>query len=258
MGFGTIEGRNIHYVYSQEAESGVKQGHTLLLVHGAVDNHKVWASQHRYLERENTPLSIDLPGHGESEGPPINNVVDFRDFIKAFVDVMGLAPFVFCGHSMGGSMALDYGVHHPEDVEGLVLVGSSPEWEMDPGDIEIWKTDPDSAAKQNSDQLFSKKTSKRIVDSYSEQLSEASAEAAIADFEACDDYDLAKEIRQIKVPALTICGDEEAWIDGSRAIHTRVTNSTLEIVPEAGHAILVEQPDQVNDALDAYLNSLSS
>ncbi len=257
MGFATIDGRNINYAYPQEAESGAKQGHTVLMVHGAVDNHKVWASQHRYLEREHTPLSIDLPGHGESEGPPINNVADFRNFIKAIVDVMGLAPFVFGGHSMGGSMALDYAVHHPDDVEGLIIVGSSPDWDLSPDDLELWKTDPDSAARQNAGQLFSRKTSKRLVDSYSAQLSETPVDAAIADFEACDDYDLTKQIGQVKVPVLTICGDEEAWLEGSRRIHSRVPGSTLEIVPAAGHAILVEQPDQVNDALNAYLGTLS-
>ena len=119
------------------------------MVHGAVDNHLVWRYQHAYLEREHTPLSIDLPGHGESQGPPIDNPDDFRQFIKAFVDVMDLAPFVFAGHSMGGSMALDYAIHHQEDVEGLILVGGGAHWDMAPEDLEVWTFDPERAQREN-------------------------------------------------------------------------------------------------------------
>ncbi|MFQ5933171.1 MAG: alpha/beta fold hydrolase [Dehalococcoidia bacterium] len=256
MGFATIEGRTIHYEYPQEAEAGYKKGHTVLMVHGAYDNHKVWASQHRHLELEHTPLSLDLPGHGDSEGPPINDAQGFRRFVKAFADVLGLAPFVFCGHSMGGSMALDYAVYHPSELKGLVLVGSSPDWDVSREAIDMWKNNPEKAREGNADLLFSKRTPKHIRERYTRQLRSAPADTCVADSEACNSYDLSKQIRQIEIPALVICGDEEEWINGSRAIHSRLRNSTLEIVPAAGHAILVEQPDQINDALVAYLSTL--
>ena len=95
---------------------------------------------------------------------------------------MALAPFVFAGHSMGGSMALDYAIHYPEDVEGLILVGAGPEWEMPARDLELWKTDPDSAHSANIGLLVSKKTPKRIVEDYAKQLAGQSAEACIADY----------------------------------------------------------------------------
>ena len=256
MGFATIEGRNVFYQFPSEAEANVRQGHTVLMVHGAYDDHRVWRYQYSYLERGNTPISIDLPGHGSSEGPTINKPEEFRSFIKAFVDIMGLSPFVFAGHSMGGSMALDYAIHHPDDVKGLVLVGSAPYWKLSNELIELWKTDPEAARSRNLDYLFSKQTHKRIRTEYGNQLASTSVEACLADSENCVLYDLGKFINAIKSSALVICGDEEEWIQGSKEIQAELSNSRLEVVQGAGHAILIEQPILFNDAMGSYLGAL--
>ncbi|MEE9199076.1 MAG: alpha/beta hydrolase, partial [Dehalococcoidia bacterium] len=92
---------------------------------------------------------------------------------------------------------------------------------------------------------------------YDEQLRTTPAEACLADSENCASYDLEVELHKIDLPALVVCGDEEKWIDGSRTIHARLPNSTFEIVPAAGHAIMVEQPDRLNAAIGSYLATLS-
>ena len=256
MGFVTVNGRNIHYQFPAPAEARVRQGRKVLMVHGAFDNHRVWRHQHAYLEREHTPLSIDLPGHGESQGPAIDDPALFREFIKAFVDVMDLPPFVFAGHSMGGSMALDYAIHHPEDVEGLILVGAGAQWDMPAEDLKLWKSDPDRAHRENIGLLVSRKTPGRIVDDYAKQLAGQGSEACIADFLNCDKYDLLRRIGEIRVPGLVAAGDEEEWIESSRQIHASDMNTTFEIVPAAGHAVMIEQPALLNEVIGAYLARL--
>ena len=257
MGFVTVEGRNIHYQFPSQAEARVRQGHNVLMVHGAVDNHLVWRYQHAYLEREHTPLSIDLPGHGDSQGPPIDDPAEFRQFIKAFVDIMDLPPFVFAGHSMGGSMALDYAIHHPDDITGLIIVGGGAHWDMSPEDLEVWTSDPERAQRENAALLFSKKTSRHLVEEYGKQLAAQGPDACIADFENCDRYDLLDQINQIRLPTLVVAGDEETWLENSREIHASAMNTTFEIVPAAGHAVMIEQPTLLNEKIGAYLESLS-
>ena len=258
MGFATVEGRNIHYQFPAQAEARVRQGHNVLMVHGAFDNHRVWMHQYAYLERDYTPLAIDLPGHGESQGPAIDDPARLREFIKAFVGVMDLAPFVFAGHSMGGSMALDYAIHHPEDVEGLILVGAGVEWEMPARDLELWKTDPDSAHSANIGLLVSKKTPRRIVDDY--------AKAACGPERRCL-YSGLSELQQVR-------SRRPNWRDpdsGPRSVRRRGNvdrgfaadprqckmNTTFEMIPAAGHAVMIEQPALLNEAIGAYLASLS-
>lgn len=256
MGFVTIEGRNIHYQFPPQAEARVRQGHNILMVHGAVDNHLVWRYQHAYLERGHTPLSIDLPSHGDSQGPPIDNPDEFRRFIKSFVDVMDLPPFVFAGHSMGGSMALDYAIHHPEDVKGLIIVGGGAHWDMPAEDLEVWTTDPERAQRENVALLFSKKTPNPLVEEYAKQLAAQPPDACAADFLNCDRYDLLSQINQIRVPTLVVAGDEEEWLENSREIHASAMNTTFEMIPAAGHAVMIEQPALLNEKIGAYLNSL--
>ena len=256
MGFVTVEGRNIHYQFPSQAEARVRQGHNVLMVHGAVDNHLVWRYQHAYLEREHTPLSIDLPGHGDSQGPPIDNPADFRHFIKAFVDVMDLPPFVFAGHSMGGSMALDYAIHHPEDVKGLILVGAGAHWELSAEHLELWTTDPERAQRENVALLFSKKdlpAPRRRVRQTARRPGPRHLHRRLPH---CDRYDLLNKINQITVPTLVAAGDEEEWLENSREIHASAMNTTFEIIPAAGHAVMIEQPALLNEKIGAYLDSL--
>ena len=69
-------------------------------------------------------------------------------------------------------------------------------------DLELWKTDPDSAHSANIGLLVSKKTPKRIVDDYAKQLAGQSAEACIADYLNCNKYDLGGRIGEIRATAL--------------------------------------------------------
>ena len=109
-----VKGKRISYQAPPGFEAGDRKGHTVLLIHGATDNHKIWYQQYEALSRDHTPVAVDLPGHFESEGPGIDNAQAYREFIEDFSQATRLAPFVFCGHSMGGSMALDFAVHHPD------------------------------------------------------------------------------------------------------------------------------------------------
>ena len=61
MGFATVQGRNIHYQFPAQAEARVRQGHNVLMVHGAFDNHRVWMHQYAYLERDHTPWPSICP-----------------------------------------------------------------------------------------------------------------------------------------------------------------------------------------------------
>jgi pimeloyl-ACP methyl ester carboxylesterase len=65
-----------------------------------------------------------LPGCGESEKPKhALSVPELADVLAAWMQVIGLARAVLIGNSLGCQVAVDGAVHHPEQVEGLVLIG---------------------------------------------------------------------------------------------------------------------------------------
>jgi pimeloyl-ACP methyl ester carboxylesterase len=72
-------------------------------------------------------ISIDLPGHGLTRAPAgyQASIEAFRDVVQEFADAMQLRSFAVAGNSMGGNVAWEYALAHPERVDALVLVDSS-------------------------------------------------------------------------------------------------------------------------------------
>ncbi len=148
-------------------------------------------------------------------------------------------------------------LEHPARVSGLIPVGSSPEWALDPAEAQAW-SDPDAAYEMNIDYLFSKKTSKSLIAAYDRQLRETCPRTCRADIETCLTFDLRARLDNIKAPTCVICGDEETWKDGSVAIHEHVTGSSYHEVPAAGHAVALERPEALIAVITTFLQSLPS
>lgn len=100
---------------------------TVLLVHGFSASLQTWELWHPYLADQFRLVSLDLPGHGLTSAPAgyQASMEGYRDLIAAFADAQGLERFALVGSSMGGNVAWEYALAHPEQVEALVLVAAS-------------------------------------------------------------------------------------------------------------------------------------
>lgn len=109
------------------------QGPTLLLIHGFSASLHTWGP---WVERlaigENRisdyrVISIDLPGHGLTSAPADYeaSIDAFRDVVADFVQTQNLQRFALAGSSMGGNVAWEYALAHPDQVEALILVDAS-------------------------------------------------------------------------------------------------------------------------------------
>ncbi len=112
------------------------EGQTLLLIHGFSASLHTWEP---WVERLATGenrlsdyriISIDLPGHGLTRAPAgyQASIEGFRDVVAEFARAQGLERFALAGSSMGGNVAWEYALAHPEQVEALILVDASG-WE---------------------------------------------------------------------------------------------------------------------------------
>jgi len=109
-------------------EAGPPQGPSLLLVHG-------WGI-HSYLWRKNIPAlvnagwrvhAIDLPGHGLSDKPVARGsytLTAMVEHVNAAMDTLGIVSAPIIAQSMGGRIAAELAIRHPERVELLVLFGA--------------------------------------------------------------------------------------------------------------------------------------
>jgi pimeloyl-ACP methyl ester carboxylesterase len=70
-------------------------------------------------------MLVDLPGHGESEKPQIDNYHEsFARSVKAVLDLDGISHALFVAHSMGGLVVRMISWLFPETVTGMVYLGS--------------------------------------------------------------------------------------------------------------------------------------
>jgi pimeloyl-ACP methyl ester carboxylesterase len=118
-------GVRMHY-----RDEGKRDGPIVLLVHGFSASLHTWAPWVERLGDRYRMVSLDLPGHGLTSAPANYRatIPHYVEEVEAFARAQNLASFTIVGNSMGGNVAWEYTLAHPERVEALVLVDSSG-WE---------------------------------------------------------------------------------------------------------------------------------
>src|ERR1700730_13285742 len=88
---------------------------TLVFVHGAANDHSVWALQSRYFAHHGSNvLAVDLPGHGRSTGDALGSVEAIADWIPGLLDALGVDAAALVGHSMGALAVLECAARYPD------------------------------------------------------------------------------------------------------------------------------------------------
>jgi pimeloyl-ACP methyl ester carboxylesterase len=116
------DGVRIHYL-----ESGPTSAPTLLLVHGFGDNAFSWDGWTKVLAKDHHVLAIDLPGHGLTQAPATFPAAPDRlaDVVGQFLTKQGLSHVAVAGNSLGGAVAWQLALRHPEAVGQLILVDAA-------------------------------------------------------------------------------------------------------------------------------------
>jgi len=114
------------YEYKGEGDSGIP----LLLIHGWGMHGGMWRSVAEKLAQHFQVLAVDLPGHGRSAVPKDPETTDSAstdlDAVVNSLSAQFKGPFYVCGWSLGGQVALHWARQHPEQVQRLILVASTP------------------------------------------------------------------------------------------------------------------------------------
>lgn len=118
----------VHMHYRDEGAATPADGQpvpTILLVHGFSASLQTWEPLVQQLTGEGyRVISIDLPGHGLTRAPAGYHatIPAFVDAVYAFTQSMHLNRFAIAGNSMGGEVAWNYALAHPDQLDGLILV----------------------------------------------------------------------------------------------------------------------------------------
>lgn len=251
MAFVNVLGREIHYEERGVAKPGQK---TLLFVHGAGGSAQKWDKQLSGLEGH--LLALDLPGHGESAGKAEDSVSAYREFVWQFSQTLGLKQFVLVGHSMGGGITLDFALHHPEVLAGIVVVDSGARLKVNPETLAVLSEGKHPVG--NVKYMFARNASPQILEQAARDMVLVPPPVYLADFQACDRFNILDRVTDIKVPALILCGQDDLMTlpKFSEFLQKEIEGSRFILIPNAGHMLMLEKPEIVNQAIGEFVGTL--
>ncbi|MGH7948678.1 MAG: alpha/beta fold hydrolase [Candidatus Binataceae bacterium] len=239
------------------------RGRKVVLVHGAGSNGHVWHNQIAALSSKDSPIALDLPGHGRSAGVEgLATVGDYSEFLAAFLDALKINSAVIGGRSMGGAIAMDFALRHPARVEALVLVATAAKFPITSDRLAALKGVTMGRAPQAFvTDGYAQKTIKEKFDvvreGWMEQI-KTDPRVRYTDMVACSNFDLTEQIASIDKPTLILAGAEDQGTSPAAAefIKSKIRGAKLIVVPDAAHNLPNERPEEVNAAIDQFLAEL--
>lgn len=250
-------------------DSGPKDAPSLVLLHGFGASLQTWDAWAGELEKDRRVLRFDVPGFGLS-GPAANN--DYSDAadvarLLALLDQLGLQQVALGGHSMGGRIAWNFAVAHPERVSHLILV--SPDGFPDPSStsentykvspwlglmhysLPAWALKMGVAPAYGDDKLLTPETLRR----YQDMLRAPGVRSAVIErMRQSRNIDPVPLLQSLKMPVLLVWGEKDAFIPTSNAQDylKAIPQATLVSVPLAGHVVHEEAPMASVQAVQAF------
>ncbi|MFO7952839.1 MAG: alpha/beta hydrolase [Bacillota bacterium] len=248
MPYIEVDGNRCYYA-GNPSHSGVP----LLFCHGSGGGHHHWIYQLKKLPKTINPLAVDLPGHGRSEGLASDNINSYRDWLEHFSQAVGLDQLVVAGHSMGGAIAMTYALVDPEKTRGLILVGSGAKLRVLPAFLD--ELCQGSIPAELPEYLYSSGTPEELIKRGREEVENTDPSVYLADLSACDRFDIRNELTRITPPVLIICGSEDQLtpVKYSRYLVENLPQGRLEIIEGAGHMVMLEKPEEVNQAITKFI-----
>jgi pimeloyl-ACP methyl ester carboxylesterase len=210
-----------------------------------------WVNQLSELSKKLRVTAIDLPGHGESERMKEKPTIEgYVKHVVSFLKQINVARALIAGHSMGGLVVQLLALEHPEVVERLIIIDSSAKFQK-LGDLQDHIRDnPMEAGLELLNRLLSPKMlAEENLSSLMKYFKvDANFDPSILadDFDALNEIDLTKRIREIKAPTLIVCGADDMLAPSSTILHDNIEGSTLVLIPEAAHMPMIEQPEKFN------------
>ena len=242
-----------------------------VLLHGFPLDATMWEAQAQALgDAGYRVIAPDLPGFGRSRSDAPFTMDSQADAVHALLDSIGALPCVLVALSMGGYIALAYAKKYPADLRGLVLVDTKAEADTAEG----------KAGRQKMIDLVRKEGSKAVADQMMPKMlakdaaaqRPQQAQALRRIMEACppktienalaamrDRPDRTGELATIKVPTLVIVGESDQITppDVAETMAKKIPGAQLVKIRGAGHMSPMEQPEQVNQAIQVFLDGLT-
>ena len=254
-----IENKNI---FASDTGQGIDiKKKTIIFLHGSGLSHIVWSLTEQFFSNKNfNVLSIDLPGHGNSDGPCLDSIEKIADWLERIFSKLDLNNLILVGHSQGCLEILEYASKYKDRLNKLVFVGGSNKMPVHPDLIELAQNGDSDAVKlmmkwgyEGSKKFIGGNPVEKIIQS-PRDISEILA----VDLNACNNYSNGAEAaKTINFPSLLIFGelDKMVNLETGKKFGDLIKNSTTHVIKGCGHMIMIEKAFEMREKILEFLNS---
>jgi pimeloyl-ACP methyl ester carboxylesterase len=252
-------------------------GPPLVLLHGYAGAIWNWERQIEPLGRRFTLFIPDLIGHGLSDKPRVDYTPAFHaDWLRGFLDAVGIGSASLVGHSMGAGLALILALTEPDRVSRLVLISGFPRGLLD----HIRRSRLRRLYQFRSGLLFElgyrllgRRAFRKLLGGLVWDRNLVTTEVIERAIHLRKDWgkarplwstlmhieawerDYASRLNAVAAPTLIIWGSDDRFVPvaAGQALHRMIPNSRLSILAQAGHLPMWERPDEVNRIIADFL-----
>ncbi|EPG74554.1 alpha/beta hydrolase family protein [Leptospira fainei serovar Hurstbridge str. BUT 6] len=251
-----IDGAKSKIAFEDEGEGGIP----VILLHSFGGEVSHWEDVRRRLSQSRRVISIEFRGHGRS-GPPYDgdfSISSMTKDIEAVAKFLHLNQFVLVGHSMGGSIALEYAGKHPEQVLGLFIVDSGGDPKGIPDSIRdgVKAALHSDAYEQTTygywEQLLAK-SNPTIKTRIWKQLAGMPKETVIAVTENLLDYDPSPALENFTGPKYAVVTTEN---NGPLSLHKLGIGFPYRVMEGVGHWLHLDTPNEFFPLLQDFLEDI--
>ncbi len=232
---------------------------SILLMHGSGLTHIVWSLHEQFYTTQGyNVLSVDLPGHGNSEGPSLKSIEEISDWIKSLMNVLDIKKLIIIGHSQGSLVGIDFAARYPDLINSLVLAAGSYKMPVNQDLINYAEAGDEKAVLlmmkwgyEGSKAFIGGNPVKKIINSFREIR-----EVLAVDLNACNNYKGGKEsLEKINCSTLCIFGDLDKMVplEVGNKMSSMIKNAEKKVINNCGHMIIFEKAFEMRQIVKEFL-----
>ena len=273
MPYATADGARLYF---EETGSGTP----IVFVHEFAGDHRSWEPQMRHFGRRYRCIAFNARGYPPSDvpdSPDAYSQARAADDIQAVLDALGIERSHVVGLSMGGFATLHFGLRHAARALSLCVAGCG--YGAEPEQRERFRAEAEATAgfigsagmtvfaeryAHGPTRVQFENKDPRGFAEFKRMLAEHSALGSAntqlgVQRERPSLYDLVDEMRRLTVPTLVLHGDED-WpcLRPGLLMKETIPSAALAVMPNCGHTINLEAPDEFNRLVGDFLAQVDS
>jgi 3-oxoadipate enol-lactonase len=252
------------------------RGRGVVLLHEGIADRRMWNREFSLLARDQRVVRYDLRGYGGS-APATSEYSPVGDLV-ALLDHLGLTRPVIVGPSVGGKIALDLTLAHPERVGALLLIApgySGMDYDHVPGGkatferderlskaaSDAWAAGKLEEATEHLRQLWASSLTGSALDLFRTMVRDNATEIfeeRSGRYETREGGPAAGRLKEIRVPTRILVGDRDnpAMPHCANFLARGIAGAKVQLVPGADHLLNLSRPDAFDIAFRGFIESL--